>query len=263
MVEKGLVMPVSATATLDFGYPWWLSYGHLVVLVPAAAILLVGYTRKWSKWLMVVLGVLVLWSSAAFLVTRFAFDVNGQPSLPTQSFLQSGKGRVLDLGAGTGRSSIMVLQSRPQATLVALDLFGDSFKRHFGHGESPQQRLLTNLKAAGVEQRATIQTADMRKVPFEPAAFDAIVSAYAIDHLNREGIHQALAEAARVLKPDGDFLLILIANDPWAKFAFGPLLSHGGTRGSDWWAARLQEAGFRVFETGTRPLTLYFLARRS
>ncbi|HET8549107.1 MAG TPA: class I SAM-dependent methyltransferase [Bryobacteraceae bacterium] len=256
-------MPLSANAPLDFGYPWWLSYGHLVILVPAVAMLLLGYARKWSRWPIVLLAVLVLWSAGAFVVTRFIIDVNGRPSLPTHSFLRDGTGRVLDIGAGTGRSSIMVLQARPQATLVALDLFADSFDHHFGRGASPQQRLLANLKAAGVEQRATIETADMRKLPFEPATFDAIVSAYAIDHLNRTGIDQALAEAARVVKPGGDFLLMLIANDPWAKFAFGPLLMHGGTRGAAWWSARLQEAGFQVLEAGSRPLTLYVLARRS
>ena len=211
---------------------------------------------------MLLLGAFVLWSGAALLVTTFVFDVNGRALLPTQSFLRSGQGRVLDLGAGTGRSSIMVLESRPQATLVALDLFADSFEQHFGSGESPQQRLLANLKAAGVYQRATIETADMRKLPFEPAAFDAVVSAYAIDHLDRQGINQALAEAARVVKPGGDFLLIVIANDAWVKFAFGPALSHGGTRGPVWWTERLQEAGFQVLEEGTQPVTLYLLARR-
>src|SRR5947208_6276896 len=84
-------------------------------------------------------------------------------------------------------------------------------------------------------------TADMRKLPFEPAAFDAIVSAYAIDHLNRQGTDQALAEAARVLKPGGDFLLAVICNEKWAKFAFGPLLSHGGTRGPGWWTTHVQK----------------------
>jgi ubiquinone/menaquinone biosynthesis C-methylase UbiE len=118
------------------------------------------------------------------------------------------------------------------------------------------------LKAVGVDQRATIETSDMRKLPFAPATFDAIVSAYAMDHLNREGSVQALAEADRVLKPGGDFLLILIANETWAKFMFGPLFMHAGARGPDWWTARLQEAGFQVVEEGTRPLTLYFLARR-
>src|SRR6185295_17844571 len=118
-----------------------------------------------------------------------------------ENFFRSGTGRVLDLGAGTGRSSIMVLAARPQANLVALDLFGDSFEHHFGNSETPQQKLLTNLKLAGVDQRATIQTADMRKLPYEAASFDAVVSAYAIDHLNRQGSDETLLEAARVIKP--------------------------------------------------------------
>ena len=255
-------MPLSATAYLDFGYPWWLSYGHLAILALFAPLLLLGYARKWSRWPMLLLSVVALWSGTALLVERFVIDVNGLPALPTQSFLRSGAGRVLDIGAGTGRSSIMVLQARPQATLVALDLFGESFEQHFGRRESPQQRLLANLKAAGVEQRATITTADMRKLPFEPAAFDAIVSAYAMDHLNRQGSDQSLAEAARVIKPRGDFLLMVIANEPWAKFTFGPLMAHGGTRGADWWSGHVQRAGFEIVEEGTRPLTLYLLARR-
>ena len=114
-----------------------------------------------------------------------------------------------------------------------------------------------------MEQRATIVTADMRKLPFEAAAFDAIVSAYAVDHLDGQGIRQALAEAARVVKPGGDFLLILVGKEPWVEFAFGPLIMHSGSRGPAWWSARLQEAGFQILEQGTRPGTLYLLARRS
>ena len=247
---------------LDFGYPWWLSYGHLALALPAAALLILGYSRQWSRWLMIVLGVFTLWSSIVFLLIHFGGDINSKASLPTQSFLRSGTGRVLDLGAGTGRSSIMALTARPQATLVASDLFADSFDSHFGRGERPQERLLRNLKAAGVDQRATIETADMRKLPFEAASFDAIISSYAVDHLNRDGIKQALAEAARVVKPGGEFLLILVANDGWAKLAFGPILSHGGTRGSAWWSERAKEAGFEIIETGTPPVTLYLLLRR-
>lgn len=255
-------MPGAGSGQIDFGYPWWLRYGHLAVFGVFAAGLFLGYARRWSKWLMIVLGALALWSATAFLLIHFGLDINGRASLPTQNFLRSGTGRVLDLGAGTGRSAIMVLAARPQATLVASDLFGDSFERHFGPGESPQQRLLRNLKAAGVDQRASIVLADMRKLPFEAGSFDAIISSYAVDHLNREGIDQALGEAARVLKPGGDFLLVLVANDRWVKFAFGPLLSHGGTRGSAWWGARVKEAGFQVVEEGTSPATLYFLLRR-
>ena len=252
----------SEIGLLDFGYPWWLSYGHLAVFAFFAACLLLGFARKWSKWPMIFLGTVAIWSATVFLLIHFGMDINGRASMPTQSFLRSGTGRVLDLGAGTGRSSIMVLAARPQATLVASDLFGDSFEHHFGHGESPQQRLLRNLKAAGVDQRASIVTADMRKLPFEASSFDAIVSSYAVDHLNRDGITHALSEAARVLKPGGDFLLVLVSNDRWAKFAFGPLLTHGGTRSPSWWAAKVREAGFQVIEQGTSPITLYLLLRR-
>jgi len=254
-------MPASTTA-LAFGYPWWLSYGHLPIVACAFLVLLLGYWRKCSKWPMLIVGAIALWSSAAFVVARFGLDINGRASLPTQNFLRSGSGRVLDIGAGTGRSSIMVLEARPRATLVALDLFGESFEGHFGPGQSPQQRLLSNFQAAGVDQRATIVTADMRKLPFDSATFDAIVSAYAVDHLSRQGSAQALAEAARVIKPGGDFLLILVDNDPWAKFAFGPLFMHMGTRGAAWWTARVKEVGFQICEEGTRPATLYLLARR-
>jgi len=251
-----------ASTPIDYGYPWWLSYGHLPILIAGLAIGFLGYARKWSRAAMLFVGALILWSGAALLIDRFVINVNGRASLPTQSFLATGAGRVLDMGAGTGRSSIMVLESRPQATLVALDLFGQSFDQHFGRSETPQQRLLANLKAAGVDQRATIATADMRKLPFEPAAFDAVVSAYAIDHLNRQGTDQSLAEAARVLKPGGELLLMIIANEKWAKFAFGPLLSHGGPRGAAWWTTHVQQAGFQIMEQGTRPLTFYLLARR-
>ena len=163
-------------AELDFGYPWWLSYGHVVVVAIAALLLALGYARKWSRAPMLLLCVIAVWAVAALVVARFVMDINGRAALPTQSFLRSGTGRVLDMGAGTGRSSIMVLEARPQTTLIALDLFGESYERHFGTGASPQERLLANLKAAGVERRATIQTGDMRELPFGPAAFDAIVS---------------------------------------------------------------------------------------
>ncbi len=100
------------------------------------------------------------------------------------------------------------------------------------------------MQAAGVEQRVTIKSGDMRELPFQPAFFDAIVRAYTIDHVNRLGmIQKSLAEAARVIKPGGDFLLILIGKEPWGRFALGPLLMHAGTRGSSGWTAQNRTIG--------------------
>jgi len=246
---------------LSFGYPWWLTYGHLPIVAVSGLLAALGFWRKWRVW-MCVWGALFLWSSTAFLAARFVVDIDGEAEMPTANFLPSGKGKVLDLGAGTGRSSIMVLKARPQATLVALDLFGQSFDQHFGPGQSPQQRLMANLQAAGVDSRATIVTADVRKLPFEPASFDGAVCAYVLEHLDREGIQQSLAEAARVTKPGGDYLLMLVAKEPWLQYTFGPMLMHQGFHGADWWTSRLEESGFHVVEHGTQPATLYLLSRR-
>jgi ubiquinone/menaquinone biosynthesis C-methylase UbiE len=248
---------------LHFGYPWWLSYGHLVITAIALSFWLLGRARRWPTVPMAVIAALTVWSVAGFAVARFALDVNGRLPLPTRQFLPSGAGRVLDMGAGTGRSALMVLESRPHTTVVALDLFSESYQRHFGSAESGQQRLASNLEAAGLRDRATIQTGDMRQLPFEAAAFDGVVSTYAIDHLNREGIDLSLREASRVLKPGGHFLMMVIAKDPWLKLTFGPLLLHSGTRPAAWWTSHLQAAGFQLVEQGTRPATLYFLARKS
>ncbi len=250
-----------ANSTLDYGYPWWLSYGHVTILIPALLLLTMAKLRRWPTWTIVLFALFTLWSAGALAALQ-AININGKPPLPTETFLASGEGRVLDIGAGTGRSSIMVLTARPKATLVATDLFGESFEHHFGHGPSPQQRLQENLNAAGVATRAAIETVDMRKLPYERDSFDGIVSSYAVDHLNRQGITSAMAEANRVLKPGHDFLLILINNDFWTRLAFGPLLSHGGTRGPAWWKQRANEAGLTVIEEGTSPATQYYLLRK-
>lgn len=251
---------------IDFGYPAIVTYGHLLVTLLALPLALLAYRRKWSRWILLPALLLTVWSLTSFALIRFGLDLNGRATLPTNSFFPSGVGRVLDMGAGSGRSAIMVLEARPQATLVALDLFGEEYDNHFGSAPDSVQvgkaRLLSNFHAADVESRATIVVGDMRKMPLEPASFDAIVSAYAIDHLNTKGIQQSLAEANRVLKPNGEFLLMLVAKDAWMNFTWGPVFFHGGTRPATRWTQFLNEANFNIAEQGTKPATLYFLARK-
>jgi SAM-dependent methyltransferase len=246
----------------DYGYPWWLTYGHLVITTVTVPLWLLALKRRWPRAVVLAVAIVALWSAAAFLVARFVLDVNGPMALPTAHFVESGAGRVLDVGAGTGRSTVMILEARPHATAVAVDLFGESFDHHFGHEGSAIERLRANLRAAGVDGRAAIEPGDMRHLPFEPASFDAVLSTYAMDHVGRDDSRLALREAARVLKPGGDLLLMVLAKDGWLNFTFGPLLLHGGLRGAEWWGEALQAAGFAVAESGTRPATLYFLARK-
>jgi SAM-dependent methyltransferase len=167
------------------------------------------------------------------------------------------------------RSPFLSLNGR-RSIRPALSLAANAYYRYIRTAtlngdinEDSLKRLTANLRAAGVEPRASIVTADMRKLPFEDASFDGIVSAYAVDHLGRDGVKQTLAEAARVLKPGGEFLLVIVnGRDPWLRFAFGPLLAHGGFRGASWWEDRMRESGLQVEETGTSPGSFYMVVKR-
>jgi len=247
---------------INFGYPWIINYGHLLLALPFLALLVLGWKRRWNRAALAIIGLITIWAFSAWMMVRFGFDMNGRATMPQTAFLRSGSGRVLDMGAGTGRSTIMVLEARPQTTVVALDLFGESFQEHFGNIETAQERLKRNLAAAGVAGRVNIQPGDMTHMPLASESFDGIVSAYAIDHLNRQGIGEALGEAHRVLKPGGEFLLLVIAKDRWLSYTFGPLLAHAHMVAGDFWADRLRDAGFAIVEEGTQPATRYILARR-
>jgi SAM-dependent methyltransferase len=143
--------------------------------------------------------------------------------------------------------------------VVALDNFSATYIKDLG-----AEKLKANLRAAGVGDRAEVVAADMRKLPFPDASFDAIISTYAVDHLPRNDIPGALAEAARVVRPGGEFLLEIMYPDAWMKFAYGPLMMHGasasGIRAR--WPAMMEAAGFRVVEQGTAPATFYMRAVR-
>ena len=99
-----------------------------------------------------------------------------------------------------------------------------------------------------------------------PDHWHAAMSIAAIDHLRGDDLTQALAEAARVVKPGGQFLVVSLNVDAWILTAM-PVAAHGGgywgqSANRERWRQRLGDAGFDVTEVGTRPATVYFLARK-
>jgi len=111
-----------------------------------------------------------------------------------------------------------------------------------------------------------VEVADMRQLPFAPGEFDAAMSVAAIDHLGWDGIEKTLAETARVLRPDGQFLIVSLNVDTWVRIAMPSSIHGHGYWGEPQnvtrWREALARAGFTVVETGTKPATLYFLAQR-
>lgn len=244
----------------DFGYSLGWSHGHLVPAAVFLTLLACAVWRRWPRLLAIVFGLGAAWALAGFLIIHVVFGANRPMTLPTDAFLQSGKGEVIDLGAGSGRSTLMVLLARPQATVTALDIY----QGYFGIDDNTPDRIRANARAGGVEDRLRVQVGDVRQMPFGDDTFDGAVSAFAIDHLNRDGVTRALAEAHRVLRPGGEFLFIVLNVDAWVKLAYPLPHGHGyfsGAPAAEHWRAALDGAGFDVTEIGTRPALLYVLGR--
>jgi len=245
------------TKAIDIGYtgPW--AYGHLAIAAVFVPVAILAWRLNWRTWLRFVFLAMATWSVASAAIVRYVFQLNEPLTLPTQAFLKSGSGKVLDIGCGSGRATLAVLMERPQTTVVALDNWSADYIK----GNGPD-RLLSNAEAIGAEKRVETKTGDMRSLPFPEATFDGVISTYAIDHVSHADSIKSLKEAARVLKPGGEFLLAVMNGDGWTLFTFGPYFHHNPRSGLANWKSNVEEAGLIVEEAGKKPWTVYILSRK-
>ncbi|MFD7093859.1 class I SAM-dependent methyltransferase [Streptomyces xanthophaeus] len=125
------------------------------------------------------------------------------------------QGRALDalLTAGLGPGPHAVLDSACGIGTQALGLAALGH-RVTGADLSPVSVTRAAREAGRRAVALPVVTADMRALPFEDAAFDAVVCAdNALPHLlTAEDVHTALAETLRVLRPGG---LLLLSTRPY------------------------------------------------
>jgi ArsR family transcriptional regulator len=105
-------------------------------------------------------------------------------------------GALLDIGTGTGR---------------LLELASPRADRALGVDMSRDMLALARARLAerGLADRAAVRQADMYRLPFADAAFDAVALQMVLHYA--EDPAAALAEAARVLKPGGTLLIADLA----------------------------------------------------
>jgi len=246
----------------DFGYPWPLTWIHLIPLVLGFAAAALGVRLGWRRTAVALWGLFGIWGIVGLILTHTMMGgLNAPQRLASNQFMASGQGRVLDVGAGSGRALIGLLLARPRVTGTALDLYSG----FFGITDNTPERMMSNARIAGVADRADAVTADATKMPLPDASYDAAISTYAIDHMGRAGSPKAIHEVARVLKPNGEFLLEIVNPDLWVKvmmpiphFGLNAHFKPDPVR----WRAMLKAAGFEVIEEGTAPATLFWLARK-
>lgn len=243
---------------VDLGYSWVWTYGHLVVGAPFLGAAAVAWLAGAPVWSLVLLLAPVAWALSGFWIMRFVVNMNAVGKLPVQQFLAEDAGQVLDIGCGAGRASIIIGKARPNVRITAVDNFSAPYIKD--HGEAKTAR---NFRAAGIADRVSIQTGDMLQLPFEDASFDGAISSHAIDHLGAK-TPLALAEAARVLRADGQFLLMVSVPTVRMAIAFGPmfLLGMGRLNSRGAWRQMLTGSGFTLTAEGSSRGSAWFLSRR-
>ena len=139
-------------------------------------------------------------------VTRFAAPPN-ETKLRQQAIakIKNKPQRILDLGCGTGSSTLILKQAFPQAEVIGLDL-------------SPYMLLVAEYKAKQAKLAIDWQQGLAEATNFSDGEFD-LISIALLFHETPVHISQAiLRECLRVLKPRGQ-IIILDGNQPRLRHA--------------------------------------------
>lgn len=111
----------------------------------------------------------------------------------------SGDEQVLDVGCGRG----LLLNGAAKRLNTGRAIGIDIWQAEDLTGNTPEAAL-ENARLEEVSERVSVQTADMRRLPFRDGTFDVVVSGAAIHNLySATDRTEAIREIARVLKPGG------------------------------------------------------------
>jgi arsenite methyltransferase len=110
---------------------------------------------------------------------------------------------VLDAGCGRGLVAIDAAKRVPRGHVTGIDLW----QAVDLSGNTPEG-IRANAQAAGVADRVTVDSGDIRALPYPDASFDVIGSMTVIHNIpDAEGRAQAIREIWRVTRPGGQILI--------------------------------------------------------
>lgn len=139
--------------------------------------------------------------------------------------------RVLDVGCGTGRSLVGLAPAiRSDATVVGLDVFDD--RVILGNGPALARRNAARAGATAAPVRG-----DATALPVADGSVDVATVCRVLHDLAEADARRALAEARRVLIPDGTLGVLEL-----------PIPHDDGTDPERYWRDLLTDAGFAVTE---------------
>lgn len=228
----------------------WPKYG--VGLAVAAGMLSLAGQERWAPWIRLGLvlggGLALWWTFASLAVSHWVYD---RSKLCGWEWLRAELPRVpdrwLNLHAGLDESTLTLKRLWPGAEGEVADIFAPA-----AMGEP-------SIRRARTEQGRVGRTVDFWALPFADGTFDTAFLIFAVHELRapadrREFLH----ELRRVMKRDGQAVLVEHLRDPANFAAFGPgfLHFHSGRT----WRKDLAAGGLGISRTfAITPFVCVFL----
>ena len=115
----------------------------------------------------------------------------------------NGTEQVLDVGCGRGLMLVGAARRLTTGKAIGVDIWLSK-----DQSSNTRDGALENARIEGVSKKIEIDTADARSLPFQDSSFDVVMSHWVVHNLESEtDRNKALAEMARVLRPDGSLIL--------------------------------------------------------
>jgi ubiquinone/menaquinone biosynthesis C-methylase UbiE len=147
--------------------------------------------------------------------------------------------RILDLGCGTGSTTLMLKKVFPQAEIVGLDL-------------SPHMLVMAEYKAKKADLAIHWRHGKAEDTQFEAASFDLITASLLCHELPPKISEAMLKESFRLLKPGGEMIVLdgtqkLLRQTEWLNQIFEePYIQSYAEEDIEAWFGR---AGFRQIQS--------------
>ena len=176
-----------------------------VSVVAVSAVLAFGVGGAWPvpvASLLAVLAVYPLGMCALMLYDRLVTKRATADMLVSMVGCTGGE-HALDVGCGRGLMLVGAARRLTSGHATGVDLW----RKQDQSAKTPVQTL-AKARIAGVADRVSVDTADMRDLPFPDAHFDVVLSNWAVHNLDAATDRtRALAEMIRVLRPGGTLIL--------------------------------------------------------
>jgi ubiquinone/menaquinone biosynthesis C-methylase UbiE len=143
---------------------------------------------------------------------------------------------ILEIGTGQGLGAIFLARKLKDSRFVAIDYESDMVKA-----------AILNVNKRGLQDRIRVELGDAVALNFHDSSFDAVISITVLHHV--PGYEKAIAEAARVLKRGGIFMIVDLDFKASIFPRFDVLI--GGAVSTFSWeqvSKALQKAGFDVLK---------------